>query len=1020
MFRLLFRSLLFILPFSLIFILITEKIYAQDVLTQHNDAFRTGAILSETNLNTSNVNTSTFGKIYTRIVDGEIFAQPLYVHGLTVPIKGGHTNVLNVVLVATMKNNIYAFNADDTSPDPTAGVLWGPVNLGKPEKGRVDFDGVAPPNPTCPSAAYYGVASTPVIDLANNTMWIVAKTIDAQGAPHQMLYSIDIRTGLQNEANATHAPVEILSSADTGIIAQQLSRAGMLLSRGKVYLAFAGHCDFPVDENKTARGSYHGWVFAYDTANLTKVGEFNTTPNGIRGGVWQSGNGIAADLHGNIYFQTGNESNLGENGLPPRSQLDRSESIIRTDQTLDNPVLFPPAGQPAPPYLDYAHLDSQDLDLTSSGPLLIPGPSDPDLITGGKPGRLFLLDRASMGLKQTFKAAINNSNPDLTPEQCTYGPDHYDPTSTVVNTLCPHIHSGLVFWQTSDPKIANIYVWAERDYLRRYLFNTETRLIVNAAGQALPLAPALNLDGPTYSIQGATLNPLNDPNDHSRVMPGGTLSLSAHGSTAGSAIIWATHPVRDNAEYKNVYGELEAYDAANLHALWTSGTDQFGLDFLGKHAKYAPVTVADGRVYAPTNSNRLVVYGLRASQAFTAPWQEPADIGEALAGSDSTVPAGAQVSAVSRSPGLVDLYLVDKKGVRNAGYIVPGGQYFWGYEIPHGAAQPSTVPGAPISVTARNPNAVDLFSVMADGSIWNVGFWDAGVAGPGPFGWSLGYPIPGAAAGFAQSGTPVATLNRTPDLADLFVVRADGSVWNAGHWAAGVSGPGPFGWNAGYQIPGAGPGFAKPGTAVAVLSRTPNVVDLYVTRADGSIWNAGNWINGVDGPGAFGWSPGYPIVGAGAGYTPAGATVTAICRGPNLVDLFVVRADGSVWNAAHWSLPPPGSSVSGWNPGYAIAGAGAGFAAPGSRVTALQRDANHTDLYLTKPDGTIWNAGWWSNTVNGAGAFGWNPGYRVGPSLVVDPSASVTGLARGAGHVDLFVTAKDGQILSPWWDASVR
>ncbi len=80
-----------------------------NVLTHHNDTSRTGANLEEVQLTASNVNVSQFGNLFTRQVDGQIYAQPLYVSNVIIPNQGVH----NVVYVVTMRNDVYAFDADD-------------------------------------------------------------------------------------------------------------------------------------------------------------------------------------------------------------------------------------------------------------------------------------------------------------------------------------------------------------------------------------------------------------------------------------------------------------------------------------------------------------------------------------------------------------------------------------------------------------------------------------------------------------------------------------------------------------------------------------------------------------------------------------------------------------------------------------------------------------------------------------------------------------------------------------------
>ena len=83
------------------------RLAAQAVMTWHNDAARTGQNLTETLLSPSNVNSTSFGLLFTLPVDGKMDAEPLYVPSLTIS-SVAH----NVVYVATENDTIYAFDAD--------------------------------------------------------------------------------------------------------------------------------------------------------------------------------------------------------------------------------------------------------------------------------------------------------------------------------------------------------------------------------------------------------------------------------------------------------------------------------------------------------------------------------------------------------------------------------------------------------------------------------------------------------------------------------------------------------------------------------------------------------------------------------------------------------------------------------------------------------------------------------------------------------------------------------------------
>src|SRR6201997_4872313 len=181
------------------------------ILTQHNDNGRSGQNLEETTLNTSNVNQNSFGKLFWRTVDGFIYAQPLYLPGLTIQ---GATH--NVVFVATGHNSVYAFDADNPNqPAP----LW-QVNLGTPVPSQDICIISGDTNPAdCP---YYdispeiGITSTPVIDPVAGIIYVVNRTKNtSNNTYHDYIHALNLTTG----AEELGGPVEIagqVSGTGTG------------------------------------------------------------------------------------------------------------------------------------------------------------------------------------------------------------------------------------------------------------------------------------------------------------------------------------------------------------------------------------------------------------------------------------------------------------------------------------------------------------------------------------------------------------------------------------------------------------------------------------------------------------------------------------------------------------------------------------------------------------------------------------------------------------------------------------
>ena len=331
-------------------LLVSEGFGQVSVLTQHNDASRTGQNLQETLLNTSTVNVAHFGKLFSLPVNGNIFAQPLYVPALTI---GGETH--NVVYVATAENNVYAFDADSGNTTP----LW-TVNLGTPVPSQDISDYICPNDPTSPDCVYtdtipvIGIIATPVIDPVINgvdgTIYVVAKSKDSSGGYHFKLHALSLTTG----AEKFSGPKEITYSGLTPLL--QNNRPGLLLANGMVYMGFGSVGDF---------ATWHGLVMAYDATTLEQVAVYNSTPqhNGVGGaGIWQAGNGLVSDANGDIYAVTSN----GNFDVNTGGEDYGSAYLKLSGSTLSVLDYFVPYNQAL------LNPEQYNVDLGSGGPLLIP------------------------------------------------------------------------------------------------------------------------------------------------------------------------------------------------------------------------------------------------------------------------------------------------------------------------------------------------------------------------------------------------------------------------------------------------------------------------------------------------------------------------------------------------------------------------------------------------------------------------------------------------------------------------
>ena len=319
-----------------------------DVLTHHNNRQRTGVNLQETVLTPSNVNVRQFGMLFKRVVDDQLYSQPLVVSN--VKIAGGWHDV---VYVTTVNNSVYAFDANDAS---ATAPLWH-VNFGTPASVHdADF--------TCTDInGNMGIVGTPVINAERTALYVVALT-KAGGQFSQRLHALDVATG----ADLPNSPATIRAPDFDPLWQNQ--RPGLFLSGGNVFIGYASHCD---------HGAYHGFLLGYNAASLKQVGVFNTSPGGAEASIWQSGQPPAVDDKGNIYFITGNGSWNGTTQF--------SESFIKLDAHMHLVDWFTPT--------NHFQLDKDDNDLNSSGAVLIPGTHF--VIGGGKEGVLYVIDTEHFG-----------------------------------------------------------------------------------------------------------------------------------------------------------------------------------------------------------------------------------------------------------------------------------------------------------------------------------------------------------------------------------------------------------------------------------------------------------------------------------------------------------------------------------------------------------------------------------------------------------------------------------------------
>jgi hypothetical protein len=379
------------------------------IITQHNDNRRSGANLAETRLKPGNVNVANFGKLFELPVIGSVYAQPLYAPNLL--IRGQRHNVL---FVATMHNQVTAFDADVPQAPLWQVHLASSIQLPDPQIGDAGYRDIE---------WEVGILSTPVIDTDRHAIYVVTTSKQNESITHQ-LWMLDLATG-----NAMRGPTTISGSSGRAVFVshKQIQRSALLLSQNKIYVAFASYGDI--------QKPYHGWVFSFDADTLGPLHTFCSSPQPAgdqgEGGIWMAGQGPATDDFGNLYLITGNgdfNPSVGNLG----------DCVVKLDPNLNRLDFFSPHNN--------SQLDSGDKDLGSAGILAIPGTTM--VIGGGKEAFLYLMDMNHLG---GFDPATDHVL-DKIPASVTDG-NH-------------HIHGSPVFW--NGPDGPRIYVWTENDQCKTF------------------------------------------------------------------------------------------------------------------------------------------------------------------------------------------------------------------------------------------------------------------------------------------------------------------------------------------------------------------------------------------------------------------------------------------------------------------------------------------------------------------------------------------------------------------------
>jgi len=280
-------------------------------LGYHADAARTGAVPAGASLASARV-------AWTANLTSAVFGQPVVADGL--------------VIAATESDRVFALNAR------TGQLAWS-ASLGAPLTNVASVAG-------CGNIDPLGITSTPVIDPATGTVYVVGEIADANGNVHHQLEGLNVTNGAVLLSENVDPPLPAGESP-----ANLLQRAALALANRRIYIAYGG--------NYGDCGQYHGWLVGVETVGPPRLVSFEVASDGEGGAIWQSGGAPAIDANGDLYVSTGNANpDPPEGGPDPKAY---TESVVKLSPTLAPLAAFKDT------------VAGGDEDLSTGNPVLLPG-----------------------------------------------------------------------------------------------------------------------------------------------------------------------------------------------------------------------------------------------------------------------------------------------------------------------------------------------------------------------------------------------------------------------------------------------------------------------------------------------------------------------------------------------------------------------------------------------------------------------------------------------------------------------